>query len=98
MVQKYAFTQAGGVDEFALALEETRNEHASRRGTEDPNCGDEKTACLDQDDFAGKAPVADPHGVGSALRGVDIGAAVGRALYAPVHAQALPDVCVPPFL
>lgn len=53
-----AFTSK--VDPMKSSLEEARNSHAECRATEDPNCGDEKTRCDDQDDFARTAHNARP--------------------------------------
>jgi len=59
--QKDAFTKKGaGVNAFASRVEKARSKHASCRATEDPNCGDEKKTCVDQDQYAEMAHSAGP--------------------------------------
>jgi len=49
------------VDGMKLIMEQAKDKHAECRGTEDPNCGDEKTNCDDQDEYARDAHDAGPH-------------------------------------
>jgi len=59
--RKDAFDKTNvGVDARASLVQEARSKHAACRVAEDPNCGDEQTTCLDQDNYAKTAHVAGP--------------------------------------
>jgi len=58
--QKDAFNSQAGVDALRSVMEQARTQHAGCRGTEDPNCGDEKEKCIDQDNYAQRAHGAGP--------------------------------------
>jgi len=55
--REHSFTT---VDGRKSMVEQTRIKHAECRGTEDPNCGEEKTTCDDQDNYAKEAHDAGP--------------------------------------
>jgi len=59
--QKAAFDKEVGVEAMKSAVEQARDKHAKCRHTEDPNCGDEKTKCDEQDSYAKQAHGAGPH-------------------------------------